>query len=106
MTLPGRRYLKEPSAMEKLLLIIFKIIFVLYILICGLLFLLQEKLIFFPDKLDKNFKFNFYQKFEEISIKTEDDKLLNGLLFKSDSVKGLIFYLHGNAGSLNSELLT
>ncbi len=88
--------------MEKTLLMIFKIIFVLYFLICGLLFLLQEKLIFFPDKLNENFKFNFDQKFEEISIKTEDDKLLNGLLFKSDSVKGLIFYLHGNAGSLNS----
>lgn len=88
--------------MEKLLLMIFKIIFILYFLICGLLFLLQEKLIFFPDKLDVNFKFNFDQKFEEISIKTEDDKILNGLLFKSGIVKGLIFYLHGNAGSLNS----
>lgn len=88
--------------MEKLLLMIFKIIFILYFLICGLLFLLQEKLIFFPDKLDVNFKFNFDQKFEEISIKMKDDKILNGLLFKSGTVKGLIFYLHGNAGSLNS----
>jgi alpha-beta hydrolase superfamily lysophospholipase len=102
MKLTCKRYLKKTSAMEKTLLMIFKIIFVLYFLICGLLFLLQEKLIFFPDKLNENFKFNFDQKFEEISIKTEDDKLLNGLLFKSDSVKGLIFYLHGNAGSLNS----
>lgn len=49
-----------------------------------------------------NFKFNFDQKFEEISIKMKDDKILNGLLFKSGTVKGLIFYLHGNAGSLNS----
>jgi len=78
------------------------IVFVLYILLCGLLFFFQEKLIFFPDKLDKNFKFSFDQKFEELNIKTEDGKLLNGLLFNSDSSKGLIFYLHGNAGSLNS----
>ncbi|HEX4849744.1 MAG TPA: alpha/beta hydrolase, partial [Puia sp.] len=40
--------------------------------------------------------------FEEINIKTPNNELLNGLLFKSDSSKGLIFYLHGNAGALDS----
>jgi pimeloyl-ACP methyl ester carboxylesterase len=66
------------------------------------LFVFQEHLIFFPEKLDKNFKFNFAQNFEEVNIKTDDHKILNGVLFKSDSSKGLIFYLHGNAGSLRS----
>lgn len=74
----------------------------LYILLCGLLFLFQEKLIFFPQKLDKNYPFKFGQYFEELNIKSSDGKLLNGLLFKADSSKGLIFYLHGNAGSLSS----
>lgn len=74
----------------------------LYIALCGLLYFFQEKLIFFPQKLEKNYEFNFSQKFEEINIKTSDGKLLNGLLFKADHSKGLIFYLHGNAGSLSS----
>ena len=78
------------------------ILFAFYILVCGLLFFFQEKLIFFPEKLDSNYKFDFNQSFEELTIKTKDQKLLNGLLFKSDSSKGLIFYLHGNAGSLES----
>jgi uncharacterized protein len=88
--------------MIKTILTLLKIVVVVYILLCGLLYFFQEKLIFFPDKTDKDFKFNFNQPFEELTIKTADNKLLNGILFKSDSSKGLIFYLHGNAGSLSS----
>jgi hypothetical protein len=62
----------------------------------------QEKLIFFPQKLNKNYQFSFDQKFEEINVRTIDGITLNGILFKADSSKGLIFYLHGNAGSLSS----
>jgi alpha-beta hydrolase superfamily lysophospholipase len=68
----------------------------------GYLYLFQEKLIFFPQKLEKNYQFNFAQNYQEINIKTYDQKMLNGLLFKADSSKGLVFYLHGNAGSLSS----
>ena len=85
-----------------ILLKIFITVLGCYALLCGLLFFFQEKLIFYPEKLDKNYKFSFNQIFEEIYIKTKDQKLLNGLLFKSDNSKGLIFYLHGNAGSLRS----
>jgi uncharacterized protein len=67
-----------------------------------LLFIFQERLIFFPEKLEKTYNFSFAQKFEELKITTKDHKSLSGLLFKSDSSKGLIFYLHGNAGSLSS----
>jgi pimeloyl-ACP methyl ester carboxylesterase len=67
-----------------------------------LLFFAQEKLIFFPQKVTKDHQFNFLQKFEEINIKMKDNVLLNGLLFKANNSKGLIFYLHGNAGSLSS----
>ncbi len=88
--------------MKKIILKILKIVAGLYIIVLGLLFFFQEKLIFFPQKLEKNYKFSFDQKFEEINITTKDNKLLNGVLFKSDSSKGLIFYLHGNAGSLSS----
>jgi pimeloyl-ACP methyl ester carboxylesterase len=88
--------------MKKIIFKILKILAGLYILACGFLFFIQEKLIFFPQKLEKGYKFNFDQKFEELIIKTKDNKLLNGILFKADSTKGLIFYLHGNAGSLSS----
>ena len=88
--------------MRRLLMNSLAIILIIYILVCGLLYLFQEKLIFFPQKLGKEYTFEFEQSFEEKSIKTLDGISLHGLLFKADSSKGLIFYLHGNAGSLSS----
>jgi pimeloyl-ACP methyl ester carboxylesterase len=78
------------------------VVLVLYLGVCTLLYIFQEKLIFFPEKLDKHHTFIFGQSYEELYIKTLDGAQLNALLFKADSSKGLIFYLHGNAGSLNS----
>jgi uncharacterized protein len=77
------------------------ILIVVYAAICLILFTFQEKLIFFPEKMGKEFHFNFQQPFQEISIQTSDKKMLDAVLFKSDSSKGLIFYLHGNGGSVN-----
>ncbi|MBX7227216.1 MAG: alpha/beta hydrolase [Chitinophagales bacterium] len=88
--------------MKKGLSKLFKILVALYILLCGFLYFFQEKIIFFPLHLDKDYKFNFEQKFKEQNIKTTDGKLLNGLLFEADNANGLIFYLHGNAGNLSS----
>lgn len=83
-----------------MLLAILKIAVIVYVLICVLLYFLQEKLIFFPDKLAKEYQFAFDQPFEERYIKMDDGKLLHGLLFKANNSKRLVFYLHGNAGSL------
>ena len=77
-------------------------ILTIYIFVCGLLYFFQEKLIFLPQKLGKDYLFQFDQKFNEKNIKTTDGTILNGLLFTADSSKGLIFYLHGNGGSLSS----
>jgi len=88
--------------MKKTILLILKILLIIYITICGLLFFFQEKLIFIPEKLDKYFEFTFNREFEEINVKTKDNIIINGLLFKADNSKGLIFYLHGNAGSVRT----
>jgi len=79
-----------------------KILAILYVLLCCLLYFIQEKLIFFPQKLAADYKFTFNRRFQELPFKTPDGSILHGLLFTADSSKGLIFYLHGNAGSLAS----
>src|ERR1041385_676311 len=88
--------------MKRMIIKAIIIIAALYFIICALLYVFQENLIFFPQKLDKNYRFGFAQPFEELNIVTNDDTRLHGLLFKADSSKGLIFYLHGNGGALDS----
>ncbi|MCA0430014.1 MAG: alpha/beta hydrolase [Bacteroidetes bacterium] len=74
----------------------------IYILICGGMYFFQEKFIFHPQKLDNNFLFQFQQKYIEKFFTTKDGVKLNALHFKADNPKGLIFYLHGNSGSLKT----
>ena len=88
--------------MKKILSGLLYTVVILYILVCVLLYFFQEKLIFAPDKLAADYKFNFPVKFQEMTIKTADNESLNGLLFKADSSKGLIFYLHGNGGCIGT----
>lgn len=59
----------------------------------------QEKMIFYPESLQKDYVFKFKNEFEEIFIEVEDKTKIHGLLFTNDSSKGLVFYLHGNSGS-------
>ncbi len=75
---------------------------VLYLGFVAILYFFQEKMIFFPTKLATNYNYHFEQDFEEITIKTLDNNALNSLLFKAKQTKGVVFYLHGNAGSLKS----
>lgn len=75
---------------------------IFYVVPCALIYFNQEKIIFHPHKLLRNHKFNFGQKIKEIDIVANDSVVLNGVLFKADTTKGLIFYLHGNAGSIQS----
>ncbi len=86
--------------MKKILINSLKVIGILLIIGATALYFFQEKLIFFPEKLEKNYAFEFPEKFEELNLKASDGKILNGVLFKVDSTKGLVFYLHGNGGSI------
>ncbi len=88
--------------MKVVLIRIAQIVLGLYVIVCGLLYFYQEKLIFIPQPLQKTFQFQFGQPYEEWYIRTRDEAQVHGLLFRAEQSKGLIFYLHGNAGSLAS----
>lgn len=72
------------------------------VLVClgVVIYLYQEYLIFYPEKLSEKHIFKFNQPFEEFTIQTPDKENINVLMFKAENAKGLVYYHHGNAGSL------
>lgn len=70
-------------------------------IICLLLYLAQEKLLFHPTKLSKDYTFIFNDEFEEVNLKTKDGIRLNGVHFKSKKKVGAVLFLHGNGGAIN-----
>jgi uncharacterized protein len=79
---------------------VLSIIIVLYVAVCAYLYFQQENILFHPTKLSADYQFDFDIEFEEKTIVGEDGTKLSGVLFKSHNSKGLVFYLHGNAGDI------
>lgn len=73
-----------------------------FILFLIFLALRQDKMIFFPEKLERNTRFHFDFPFVEHFFEVEPGVELHYLHAKTKTPKGLVFYLHGNAGSLES----
>ncbi len=98
---PTQRITTKFSRTRRLFVRFGLFLFACYIAGCLLVWFNQEKLLFHPEKLTSNHAFSFETPFREFNLKTPDGESLNCLLFSGDSThERLIFYLHGNAGSL------
>ncbi|MEO1486996.1 MAG: alpha/beta fold hydrolase [Bacteroidota bacterium] len=72
-----------------------------YVVLSVLLYFLQDYFLFKPEKLTPDFEFHYNnQEFEEYNIETRDGAVINGLRFKAQSPKGVVFYLKGNSKSI------
>jgi len=71
-----------------------------YAVIFLLVYLIQEKFIFKPEVLKKDFKYQYDIPFEELFFDIEPGVQINGLHFYRSNPKGLILYLHGNTRSI------
>jgi len=84
---------------------LFRLLIVAIIGYCGIcvyMFVAQESFIFHPEKMSKSTLIVFGLNQQEVSVKTEDGIQLSGILCRTESIqkKGLVFFLHGNAGNL------
>lgn len=72
-----------------------------YALGCWVAYWMQETLIFHPTVLTKDYVFHFETDFEELYLEVAPNIHLHALHFKAENSKGIVFYVHGNAGSLH-----
>lgn len=68
-----------------------------YVLLCIVLYVAQDNIIFNPDKLPEDF---IFRTGEEVELGVADGISLNCLLLKEAPSKGVILYLHGNRGTI------
>ncbi|HEX5024104.1 MAG TPA: alpha/beta hydrolase [Agriterribacter sp.] len=70
------------------------------ILLLTVLYFVQDKFIFKPEKLPADFKFIYDAPFEELFFDIEPGVSINGLHFYVKRPLGLILYFHGNSRSI------
>ena len=73
-----------------------------YAAIALILYIVQDKFIYYPTKLAQNYPFNEFPDAEELFYEPAPGIKINALHFKVENPKGIIYYLHGNARGLNS----
>lgn len=75
---------------------------VVYVLVWASVWLAQERFIFQPLPLPRNYSYAFQYPFEEITLQAPDGARLNALYFRaSQPSRGAVLYFHGNRGNLS-----
>jgi len=69
--------------------------------VLGVMYLIQERLIFRGTRLPPDHRFDFAQRFAEIHVPVPGGSL-DALHFTQPHARGLVFFVHGNAGNLET----
>lgn len=92
---PSPRRLSMLTALQYLIVTIT----IPYITLCAGIYLLQERLIFFPERTPPGTRYNIDLPFEEFFIPVEGASL-HTLWFRVSHPRGVVLYFHGNGGNL------
>lgn len=71
-----------------------------YLLLVIIIYLVQERFIFKPEKLKQDFIYKYDAPFKELFFDIEPGVRINGLHFTVDKPHGLVLYFHGNTRSI------
>jgi len=73
-----------------------------YLVLLGGLWWGQERLLFEPEPLPARHVFSFGPDVHEVTVERPDGTRLNALHLRLPEPRGIVFYLHGNAGNLQA----
>jgi len=80
---------------------ILALLLLIYLGISIIVFFAQDIILFRPEKLNKEFKFDYNNlNFQEYSIKIKEGVVISGMRFKAKDPIGVVFYLKGNSRSI------
>lgn len=71
-----------------------------YLLLGVIVYLVQDRFIFKPEKLRADFKYKYDAPFKELFFDVEPGVSINGLHFIAEQPLGLVLYFHGNTRSI------
>ncbi len=81
--------------------VILLLIGIAYVVANFVIYFAQERFLFKPEKLPEDFEFKYPNlNFQEYNLEKEPGVNINGIHFKIDQPKGVVFYLKGNSKSL------
>ena len=71
-----------------------------YAALVAIVYFVQERFIFKPEKLKQDFEYKYEAPFKELFFNVEEGVRINGLHFTVKNPLGLILYFHGNSRSI------
>lgn len=71
-----------------------------YLLLAVVIYFIQERFIFKPEKLKQDFIYKYDAPFRELFFDVAPGVRINGLHFTVDKPHGLVLYFHGNSKSI------
>jgi uncharacterized protein len=71
-----------------------------YVVLFAVIYFIQERVIFKPEKLKQDFKYSYDAPFRELFFDVEPGVRINGLHFYVKKPLGLVLYFHGNSRSI------
>lgn len=98
-TPPDESLLAQPPRLQAARVKLLVALAAVYAGVLGVLYLTQERFIFRGTRLPGDHRFDFPQRFEEIRVAVPGGSL-NALHFTQPQPRGLVFFVHGNAGNL------